>query len=269
MLVAAVANPEGAALLLLPFSFIGGESAMVLYIQEWQQPTFREAMGLAFGLSVLLLAILGLRRPRIDYTFLLWTLAFGYLGFSAMRHVPLYALVVMPIIAQQLPAAWRGKEWPYRENPLSAVANWVLLGIVVGSMGYIVFANPLAQTKSEPNLTTYPVQALAYLKEHPQGNVLNEDGWGGYLITNLPERPVFIDSRVDFYGREFLEEYITVTKVREGWRDVLVRHDIAYILLSPDTQLIAALRDDPNWRVVVDVDEEHEKAVLLERVGSR
>ena len=269
MLVAAVANPEGPVLLLLPFSFIGGESAMVLYIQEWQPPTFREAMGLAFGLSVLLLAILGLRRPRIDYTFLLWTLAFGYLGFSAMRHVPLYALVVMPIIAQQLPAAWRGPEWPYRENVLSAIANWVLLGIVVGSMGYIVFANPLAQVRREPNLTTYPVQALAYLKEHPQGNVLNEDGWGGYLIANLPERPVFIDSRVDFYGREFLEEYITVVRVQAGWRDVLARYDIQYVLLSPDAPLVAALRDDSNWRVVLEVDEEHEKAVLLERVGSR
>ena len=269
MLAAAVVNPEGPGLLLYPLSFIGGGSATMRYIQEWQPPSFREAMGLAFGLSVLLLAVLGLRRPRIDYTFVLWTLAFGYLGFSAMRHVPLYALVVMPIIAQQLPAAWRGRERPYRENALSAVANWFLLLVVVGTMGVIVFRNPLAQVGREPNLTNYPVQALAYLRAHPQGNVLNEDGWGGYLITNLPERPVFIDSRVDFYGRDFLEEYITVTRVRPGWRDVLGRYDIAYILLAPDAQLIAVLRDDPTWRVVVDVDEENEKAVLLERVGGR
>jgi hypothetical protein len=175
----------------------------------------------------------------------------------------------MPIIAQQLPAAWRGPERPYRENVISAAANWLLLLVVTGTMAIIVFGNPLAQVNREPNLTNYPVQALAYLKAHPQGNVLNEDGWGGYLITNLPERPVFIDSRVDFYGREFLEEYITVVRVRPGWREVLVRYDIAYILMPPDTQLIAVLRDDPNWRVVVDVDEENEKAVLLERVGTR
>jgi hypothetical protein len=265
MIAAAAANPEGPAFLLYPLSFIGGESATMRYIQEWQPPTIREAMGLAFGLSVLLLAVLGLRRPRMDYTYLLWTLAFGYLAFSAQRHVPLYALVVMPIIAQQLPAAWRGPERPYRENAISAIANWLLLLVVTGTMAAIVFGNPLAQVNREPNLTNYPTQALAYLQAHPQGNVLNEDGWGGYLITNLPERGVFIDSRVDFYGRDFLEEYITVTRVRPGWRDVLARYDIAYILMPPDTQLVSVLRDDPNWRVVVEVDEENEQAILLER----
>ncbi|MFN8515810.1 MAG: hypothetical protein U0841_25155 [Chloroflexia bacterium] len=269
MLVAAVANPEGPALLLYPLTFVGGESATMRYIQEWQPPNFRETMGLAFGLSVLLLAVLGLRRPRIDYTFLLWTVAFGYLGFSAQRHVPLFALVVMPILAQQLPTAWRGPERPYRENILSAAANWVLLLVVAGTMATIVFGNPLAQVHREPNLTNYPTQALAYLKDHPQGNVLNEDGWGGYLITNLPERPVFIDSRVDFYGRDFLEEYITVVRVRTGWRDVLDRYDIAYILMPPDTQLVAALQNDPNWRTVVSVNDEHDKSILLERVTTR
>ncbi len=269
MLAAAAVNPEGPALLLYPLTFIGGESATMRYIQEWQPPSFREAMGLAFGLSVLLLAVLGLRRPRIDYTFLLWTLAFGYLGFSAQRHVPLYALVVMPIIAQHLPTAWRGPERPYRENLLSAVANWFLLLVVVGTIGGVVFSNPLAQVHREPNLTGYPTQARAYLQAHPQGNVLNEDGWGGYLITNLPDRPVFIDSRVDFYGRDFLEEYITVTRLRAGWRDVLSRYDIAYVLMPPDTQLVSALRDDPAWRVVVEVDEENDKSVLLERIATR
>lgn len=265
MALAAIVNPQGPALLLYPLSFIGGESATMRYIQEWQPPSFREAMGLAFGLSVTLLAVLGLRRPRLDYTFLLWTVAFTYLGFSAQRHVPLYALVVMPIIAQQLPAAWRGPEWPYRENVLSAAANWALLLVVGGTMAVVVFGSPLAQIRREPNLTNYPTQALAYLREHPQGNVLNEDGFGGYLIANLPERPVFIDSRVDFYGRDFLEEYITAVRVRPGWRDVLARYDIAYILLPPDAQLIAALRDDPAWRVALAVDEENERAVLLER----
>lgn len=264
-LVAAMINPAGPLLLLYPLGFVGGESATMRYIQEWQPPNFRDAMGLSFGLSVMLLAVLGLRRPRFDYTLALWALAFTYLGFSAMRHIPLYALVVIPIIAQQLPTRWRGPEWPYRENPLTAVVNWLLLGVVVGTMAGIVFGNRLAQLHREPNLTNYPVKSLEYLRDHPGGNLLNEDGWGGYLITNLPERPVFIDTRVDFYGRDFLEEYITVTKIRPGWRDVLQRYDISLILLSPDSQLITVLRDDPAWRVVIDEDSEDEKEVLLER----
>ncbi len=264
-LAAALVNPTGPQLLLYPLGFIGGDSATMRYIQEWQPPNFRDAMGLAFGLSVMLLAILGLRRPRFDYTLALWALAFTYLGFSSQRHIPLYALVVIPIIAQQLPARWRGPEWPYRENALTVVVNWLLVAVVAGAMGGIVFSNPLAQIRSTPNLNGYPTASLAYLREHPGGNLLNDDGWGGYLITNLPSRPVFIDTRVDFYGLAFLEEYVTATKVRAGWREVLQRYDISLVLLPPDSQLIAVLRDDPGWRVVVDKAAPDTGEVLLER----
>jgi hypothetical protein len=264
-IAAALINPTGPKLLLYPFSFIGGESATMRYIQEWQPTNFREPMGLAFALSTILLIVLGLRRPRFDYTLALWAVSFTYLGFSAVRHVPLYALVVVPIIAQQLPARWRGPEWPYRENRFTAVANWLLVSIVVGTMAGIVFSNPLAQIGREPNLKGYPSESLAYLRDHPGGKLLNEDGFGGYLIANLPERQIFIDTRVDFYGRDFLEEYIAATRLKPGWRDVLTRYDISLILLAPDSPLITVLRDDPAWRVVIDGDRDGETAVLLER----
>ena len=264
-LAAAMINPVGPKLLLYPFGFIGGESATMRYVQEWQPPSFREPMGIAFGLSVILLVGLGLRRPRFDYTLGLWAVAFTYLGFSAMRHVPLYALVVIPIIAQQLPARWRGPEWPYRENRFTATINWVLTGLVLATMAGIVFGNPLVQIGREPSLQAYPTESLAYLRDNPGGKLLNEDGFGGYLINNLPERPVFIDTRVDFYGLDFLEEYLTVTRLKPGWREVLTRYDISLILMPPDSPLIGVLRDDPAWRVVIDGDQDGDTAVLLAR----
>lgn len=263
--LATLVNPTGPSLLLYPLTFIGEGSATMQYIQEWQPPNFRDTLGLAFGLSVILLAVVGLRRPRFDYTLALWALAFTYLGFSSMRHIPLYALVVMPIIAQQLPARWRGPEWPARESLLTGIINWILVGVVVATMAVIALGNPLAQLGRTPNLTGYPTVALEYLRAHPGGNLLNEDGFGGYLITNLPDRRVFIDTRVDFYGRAFLEEYIAVTRLQPGWREILARYDISLILLPPESPLVVLLRDDPGWRVVVDAPEEDGVAVLLER----
>lgn len=256
-------NPQGLEIYLFPLSFIGAESATMMYINEWQPPDFRDTIGLAFGLTVMLTVALGLRRPRFDWTLALWALAFTFLGFSAMRHVPLYALVIMPIIVQQLPARWRGPEWPYRENALTGLLNWALALIAVGTTAMVMLDNPLAQVRATPNLETYPVAGLAYLREHPEsGNLFNYDGWGGYIIQELyPTRPVFIDTRVDLYGREFLEEYITVTDLKPGWKDVLRRYDIAQVLMPKDSSLVAVLREDPGWRVVLEGDEE----VLLAR----
>ncbi|MGN6562490.1 MAG: hypothetical protein ACTHMU_07510 [Thermomicrobiales bacterium] len=261
---AVVVNPQGPALYLYPFNFIGAGSATIQYIQEWQPPNFHDALGFSFGLSVMALVLFGLRRRRFDYTLALWTLAFTYLGFSSQRHVPLYALVVIPILAQQLPAAWRGPEWPYRENRLTVAANWVLLLAVCSVVAGVMLNNPYAQLGATPNLKGYPTASLAYLRDHPGGNLLNEDGFGGYLITELGgTRPVFIDTRVDFYGRDFLDQYITVIRLRPGWQDVLQQYNISLVLLPPDTPLVTVLRDDPHWRVAVAEDD----AVLLERVG--
>lgn len=264
--VAAIAvNPQFLKIYFFPLTFIGAESATMKYIQEWQAPNFHDFVGLVFGLTVLGTVVLGLRRPRVDYTLLLWALAFTYLGFSALRNLPLYALVVLPIIVQQLPAAWRGKEWPYRENILTGLVNWILTLFTIGVVVGVMLGNPLAQTHRTPNLKTYPVAGLAYLRAHPDGgNLLNYDGWGGYLIQELyPTRPVFIDTRVDMYGRPFIEQYIAVTTLQPGWRDVLQRYDIAQVLLPPNTPLVTVLRDDPDWRVVVDDKDE----TLLERVA--
>ena len=264
-LVATLINPTGPSLLLYPLTFIGGGSATMRYIQEWQPPNFRDAMGLTFGLCVLLLGVLGLRRPRFDYTLALWAVAFTCLGFSAVRHIPLFALVVLPIIAQQLPVRWRGPAWPARETLGTGLVNWLLLGGVVATMGVVVLGNPRAQLGRTPNPDGYPLAAFDYLRAHPGGKLLNQDAFGGYLIANLPERPVFIDTRVDFYGRDFLEGYIAVTKLGAGWRETLARYDITLILLPPDSPLVLLLRDDPGWRVVVDAPETNDTAVLLER----
>ena len=172
---------------------------------------------------------------------------------------------MIPIIAQQLPTRWRGPAWPSRENLGTGIINWALLGVVVVTMGVVVLGNPHAQLRSTPNSDGYPIAAFDYLRAHPGGNLLNQDAFGGYLIANLPERPVFIDTRVDFYGRDFLEQYIAVTKLQPGWRETLARYDISLILLPPDSPFIVLLRDDPGWRVAVDAPETDNAAVLLER----
>ena len=49
----------------------------------------------------------------------------------------------------------------------------------------------------------YPVQAINFLRDHPQkGPLYNTYDWGDFITWYLPEYPVSIDGRTDLYGDE-------------------------------------------------------------------
>jgi len=98
-----------------------------------------------------------------------------------------------------------------------------------------------------PDERTYPADALAALRADT-GVLLNEYDWGGYLIFNLPERPVFIDGRYVPYLGGVLDDYRAVVGLRPGWRDLLERYKVSELLLRPERPLAVALRED-GWRV--------------------
>ena len=95
--------------------------------------------------------------------------------------------------------------------------------------------------------TVFPVTALESDFD-TSGNVLNEMAWGGYLLLERPDIPVFIDGQTDFYGEELSRDYLAAIKARQGWREVLDTYDIAWTFTrrwEPINQLLAL---DPDWR---------------------
>ena len=122
------------------------------------------------------------------------------------------------------------------ENPWAAFTLlWRELDRQVGVRGSV---ESTSGEESDAYFATRPREAQIGTWASPQSDVIDDRGmlmarfeaadarfpdvvprphnWGGYRIVNLPERPVFIDTRVDFYGRDFLEDYSTATKVRPG-----------------------------------------------------
>src|SRR5207244_256617 len=97
-----------------------------------------------------------------------------------------------------------------------------------------------------PDVVT-PAAALDTLRQD-SGILLNEYDWGGYLIFNLPERPVFIDGRYVPYLGGVLSDYRALVGLRPGWRDLLDKYKVSELLLRPDRPLAVALRED-GWRV--------------------
>jgi hypothetical protein len=81
--------------------------------------------------------------------------------------------------------------------------------------------------------------------------VFNQFTWGGYLLYAWPELPVFIDGGTDHYGEELFNQYIQVWNLDPGWREVLTKWKIAWVLVDPRSRLAAELirEPEPGWSI--------------------
>jgi len=85
-------------------------------------------------------------------------------------------------------------------------------------------------------------RAVEWVKENqPEGRMFSSYNWGGYLIWNLPEYPVFIDGRTDLFGDEMIGEWIEIVNAEEGWQQKLNHWQVRLILLEPDRPIVKEL----------------------------
>jgi hypothetical protein len=257
------------------------------YTQELQSPDFHTLAGRIFLALLLLLAAAwifgGRSRRRVDAPALppeplawatagLWTL----LAFSAIRVVPLWALIVTPILAEALtawlhelaaPGAGNVLEWAMRAaravlarslrleeterrigRGLWATLALVMVILAVARGGAVPGVGQRAlDARFAPR--DFPVAAVARLRQTglPPGRGFNTVEWGGYLIYALPRYHVFIDSRSDFYGRAVLSDYLTIVDVAPGWESTLARYQVRWALLPSATPLAQVLATTPGW----------------------
>ena len=108
----------------------------------------------------------------------------------------------------------------------------------------------------------FPVEAAAAVEKLPQdARLLAPDKFGGYLIYRFAgRRKVFFDGRSDFYGSDFMKQYIRLVEVRPGWKEQVDAWKFTHALLPPDYSLAAAL-ERAGWRRIW----RDRTAVLLER----
>lgn len=249
---ATLLNPNGIDAWLYPFTYAGASNASMQYIVEWQSPNFHLLLPLVFAASLLMAVVLGVGRRPLGLVDMLWVLAFGLMALQSTRHIPLYAVVVIPLLAARLQA-----ELPQLRHSLPAGRHSVALGgiwlaVIAVVLGTFMSADQrsLMQLSKEPSAATYPVGAVAYLQTHDlQGNLFNYYGWGGYLVYQLhPQHLVFIDGRADVYGDALVEKYVAVDRLEPGWRQVLDRDDIRLVLVEKESALAAVLANDGSWR---------------------
>lgn len=249
--VATVAHPDGLAVYESPGWHFANPPRD---IQEWGVPdvtTFPGALFATALLGALGAALLGRGAPTY-WVVLLAPLAF--LGLTALRHMPLFALAAAPYLAAALPDALARLRVVVRPDPRARVPSAVGFALAA-----VLMLAALVTAPREPDLSLYPVAGVAALRDE-RGVLLNEYDWGGYLIWFAREHPVFVDGRLRPYAGAVLDDYVAMLGLRPNWRAVLERREVGVVLVRPRRPLATRLRE-AGWEVL----HENDVAVVLRR----
>jgi hypothetical protein len=214
-------------------------------IQEWSVPDVTTLPGAIFALAIFATFVTAffsrVRAPR-EGVVLLPVL---FLSLIATRQMPLFAIATAPYLAahggdavRELVAIAR-----LRTPRMAAVtrvpgrtADAAALAVAV-----VVLAFAAATGTDAPSLGGFPTAALPALRAGP--GLLNQYDWGGYLIANAPQTPVFVDGRLTPYLSGVLADYSTIVGVHPGWRDVIARRGVRQILVRPSDPVAVRARD--------------------------
>lgn len=252
-LAATLVTPFGVDGLLQPFRLLGMNFALAA-LMEWGSPDFQHYQPLEIWLMVVLAAAFSLRW-RLPVTRLLMLLLLLHMALQHRRHVEILGLIapllLAPALAIQLedrPASSRVLQWVDRaiaELKKPATGLGIALAVVV----FIVLTAtvlPRRDLRAAANIT--PTAALdAAIAQHVEGPVLNDYGFGGYLIFRRIK--VFIDGRADFYGDAFIKQYTeAITLQSDEFLKLVERYGITWTLLPPDRPVIQLLDHLPGWR---------------------
>ena len=238
-------NPYGWRLVAYPFDMIFHQQLNISIVDEWHSVDFGDFRGkmVFVVLSAMFVFTLARRRAWPLHELLFALLAF-YAALTHRRFLFLAGIVVCPMLAVELIGSVFEPYEPKRNKPLLNLAFMA---------GYCLFAlwrlpASAALRAAEPQY--FPVSALPQLERCcAQGHLLNVYHWGGYLIWNARDIPVFLDSRADIFEHHgILADYLKATTLHDSLA-ILDRYQIDSVLLPPGEELVYLLKHTPGWGV--------------------
>lgn len=243
-------------------------------VDEFQSPSFRSEAMLLF--EVLLFAsLISVYRcvRRGNWADALLVVGWAHLGLSSVRHVPIFLLVAVPILGEELSSWWREivPALPKRavlrtfdqlssdlQSGFARSSVWMFAPI----LALMVIGKPIVWPDTFPE-ARFPVSLIDRHRSEIEGKrVLTTDEWGDYLAYRyFPQQRVFFDGRSDFYGEELGRIYLKIMRGGPEAEKEVERFQFDTVLVPPEWQVQIGLRRSGRWDVLVD----SEKAVLLRR----
>lgn len=253
-LLATLVNPNGLEGALYPLQYFVGETKWhTNVIIEYASPDFSTPAMAVPGLALIaLLALLAASRHRSALLGTLVLLFFTYSFLRWQRMVAIFGVVALAALSEHL-TAYLGlgrrtpSTKPVQVKPFFVWSVFLLAAVlaVAGSPWTVAVEKLLDRER-------YPLRPVEFATANGiKGNLLNTYRYGGYIIwQRYGERVVFIDGRADMYGRAMFEDYQTMVEARPGWKQLLERYDIAWVLIDRKKPLAKVLRLVEGWHLV-------------------
>lgn len=244
-IAALLINPYGWRLVAYPFQLSFQHQLMVDFVEEWASVDFQTFYGkIVFAVVAAMFVFTLARRRPWPLHELLFSLVAFYSGLTHKRFLFLAGIVFCPILAVELKDAVFAPYDPKRDKPIIAAA------IMVGFLGFAILHVPSSASLRAAETPYFPVHALPTLEATcANQRVFNRFEWGGYLIWNARNIPVFFDSREDIF-----EHYGVFADGVEAMHihnslGILDRYRIGCVLLNSNDSLTYLLRNTPGWHL--------------------
>lgn len=249
--LASLINPAGLATIVNGFAYTR-EDFLLQFTREYNSPDFHNPLFWPFLAMILLTVVLSFKWT---WTTGLLTVSWTAFALHSFRNIPLYAMVMIPIVATAMTSWWDGRS--SKREPSRRITEYSTIerGAMGGALALafvLLMVLSLARTSGstfEFSDSYFPIAALDELGADAQGGrVFNEFHWGGYLeYCCFPDIPVFIDGQTDYYGSELTEEYDATIKGGPEWRDVFDRYRVDWVLIPPESGLAQVLVEADDW----------------------
>jgi len=246
-------------------------------VDEFRSPVFRgEAMLVFLGLLFLGLLTAGRLAERRQVADALVILFLAYASLTSVRHIPIFVLIAVPMIAVEASRLWDAWVAHQPRGSTSRIVEDVIAqrlpstGDRVGVWAFVFVAYlcvaPASGFPQDFSPDRFPV---ALVEKHQAklatARVFCSDQWGGYLVyKNFPQQRIFIDGRHNYYGEKFLKETLAMNEGRSAWRQTFERQKFDVVLSTADSTITTLVLGLPDWRIVDRVG----NGIMLERIRS-
>jgi hypothetical protein len=257
-LFASLLNPKGYKILLFPFELTANKFIMD-NVNEWLSPNFHTDLRYEYMLLLMIL-VFGVSVLKLNAIETLLVILFTHMSLFSARYIPLYAIILSPIIAKRidhLTLTLSDRKLIKRFLSIAdraTVTDSKTKGYLWSLLAVLALLITLFMGKIEYNFDNkkLPVDAVQFIKkEKITGNMFNNDEFGDYIIyAAWPDHKVFFDGRSDMYGIARMKEYIKVVRIEQGWDEVLKKYNINWIIYNANSPLSQFLLERDDWKLI-------------------